>query len=348
MPESEAGSDEAPAATESPTVARWYRRRPGLPWLLAAVLIPLLLGVIGFGVADRSRSETDALSGPLPTLSETSAVGVPGPPPQLALAPLSIVRSGDQITLDGAMPSAEAKRVLVDTVIAAVGEDVNVLDNLGVNPDIKALDFSNAGPFFNAAAGIPDFNLTVDGDTVTLAGTAPVQADQDAVEDAAVKAWPYVNVVDQIAVAGPVGPAPSPPPPPGPGAPAPSPAPAGAACGTLQADINALLKAPISFATDGVTLTPAAQQTLTQVASKLAACPNARVAVNGYTDNTGNDAINTPLSGARAAAVAEFLTAHGVAADHVTATGLGAANPVASNDTPDGRAQNRRVEIVVS
>ncbi|MEZ0363799.1 OmpA family protein [Mycobacterium sp. pUA109] len=364
MPESEAGSDEAPAATEWRKAAAWYRRRPGLAWLIGLVLIPALLGVIGYGVNDRSRSQEATPSGALPTLTETSAVGAPSAvgvppavPPQLALAPLSIVRSGDQITLDGDMPSPEAKRVLLDTVIAAVGQDVNINDNLGVNPDVKALDFSAAGPFFNAAAGIADFNLGVNGDTITLRGTAAVEADQDAVEDAAVKAWPNVNIADYIKIAGPVtpnetpapapAPAPNAPPPPAPNAPAP-PAPAPAACANLQADISGLLKTPITFTTDGSTLTPAAEQTLTQVAGKLTACPTTQVAVNGYTDNTGTDAINTALSGKRAQAVAEFLVAHGVPGDHITSKGLGAADPVASNDTPAGQAQNRRVEIVVS
>ena len=93
---------------------------------------------------------------------------------------------------------------------------------------------------------------------------------------------------------------------------------------------------------------PGTDQMLTQVADKLKTCPNARVAVEGYTDNTGNDAINIPLSGNRAKSVADFLVSQGVAGDHVTSQGMGSANPIASNDTPDGRAQNRRVEIAVS
>jgi len=73
-----------------------------------------------------------------------------------------------------------------------------------------------------------------------------------------------------------------------------------------------------------------------------------QVAVSGYTDNTGNDGINVPLSTSRAKAVADFLVAQGVPADRVTAKGFGSADPVASNATPDGRAQNRRVVITVS
>ena len=129
--------------------------------------------------------------------------------------------------------------------------------------------------------------------------------------------------------------------------PTPAPGPTGA-CANLQADISGLLRTPINFETDGFTLTAGTEQMLTQVADRLKACPDSRVAVNGYTDNTGNDAINIPLSGNRAKSVADFLVSQGVAGDHVTSQGLGSANPIASNDTPDGRAQNRRVEITVS
>ena len=83
------------------------------------------------------------------------------------------------------------------------------------------------------------------------------------------------------------------------------------------------------------------------VAEKLKACPDARVTINGYTDNTGSEGINIPLSNQRAVAVADFLIAHGVARDHITTKGLGSVNPIAPNDTPEGRIKNRRAEIVV-
>ena len=120
------------------------------------------------------------------------------------------------------------------------------------------------------------------------------------------------------------------------------------ACATLAADVTGLLTAPVEFETDGYTLTGGAQQMLSAVADKLKACPDAKVAVTGYTDNTGNDAINIPLSGNRATSVANYLEAQGVPAGEITAKGMGAASPVAGNDTDAGRAKNRRVEIAVS
>ncbi|MGH3563777.1 MAG: hypothetical protein ACRDTN_18825, partial [Mycobacterium sp.] len=181
------------------------------PWLIGLVLIPLLLGVIGYAMLDRSRSQTGGEpepSGALPTLIEPTLPNTPpaAPPPGLALAPLSIVRHGNAITLDGNLPDAVAKRTLLDVVIASVGDDINIIDNLGVNPDIKALDCSKAGPVFEAAAAIPDFSLTVNGDTVTLAGTVATQDAEDAVEDAAIDAWPNVNIVNTLTVSGPVTP----------------------------------------------------------------------------------------------------------------------------------------------
>ena len=78
---------------------------------------------------------------------------------------------------------------------------------------------------------------------------------------------------------------------------------------------------------------------LTQVADKLKACPNAAVAVDGHTDNTGNDAINIPLSGNRAKSVADYLVAQGVAGGQPSprrGVGCGPARSP-SNDTPDGQ-----------
>ncbi len=73
-----------------------------------------------------------------------------------------------------------------------------------------------------------------------------------------------------------------------------------------------------------------------------------KIEVDGYTDSTGGDKINQPLSERRADAVQKWLVDHGAtAADHVTTKGLGASNPVASNKTAKGRFQNRRAEILV-
>jgi peptidoglycan-binding protein ArfA len=73
-----------------------------------------------------------------------------------------------------------------------------------------------------------------------------------------------------------------------------------------------------------------------------------QVALVGHTDNSGNDAVNIPLSSNRAKAVADNLISQGVTSDRVTSNGVGSSQPVAPNDTPAGRAQNRRVDINLS
>ncbi len=119
-------------------------------------------------------------------------------------------------------------------------------------------------------------------------------------------------------------------------------------CTGLQDSINTVMDGPIPFGNDEVDLNQAVSQILSRVADKLKVCPNARVRINGYTDSTGSEGINIELSTQHAALVADFLVAHGVARHLVSTEGLGSMNPIASNDTPEGRFQNRRAEIVVS
>ncbi len=201
-------------------------------------------------------------------------------------------------------------------------------DNLNVKAGVNAPDFAALGSIFGASVEIPDFNFDLNGDTITLKGTAPSDQVKTEVEAAAKSAWPKMKIVNNIEVKeapAPQAPAPSQ---------APAPAPAGGACTTLQADITALLKTPINFQTDGSTLTSASQQQLTQIADKLKACPDPKVAVVGHTDSSGNDAINIPLSGNRAKAVGDYLVSQGVVAGRVTSKGVGSAEPIAPNDTP--------------
>lgn len=84
------------------------------------------------------------------------------------------------------------------------------------------------------------------------------------------------------------------------------------------------------------------------VARSLRDNPLSTVQVIGHTDNTGSSAHNQTLSEQRAAAVAAILTSNQVAASRVRTVGMGYSQPIASNDTPGGRAQNRRVEIIIT
>ena len=94
-------------------------------------------------------------------------------------------------------------------------------------------------------------------------------------------------------------------------------------------------------------LTPDGHTKLWNVAQILNKYPSRRIEVNGYTDSTGDEARNQLLAQRRADAVKQRLIEFGVNANRITATGYGSANPVASDATAEGRAQNRRVEIIL-
>jgi outer membrane protein OmpA-like peptidoglycan-associated protein len=96
------------------------------------------------------------------------------------------------------------------------------------------------------------------------------------------------------------------------------------------------------------TLKPGAKVRLAKVAGIIQAYPDLKLQIEGYTDSTGSIEHNQQLSERRAAAVRDFLVTQGVGINNVTAQGLGPANPVASNSTPQGRQMNRRVDLVVN
>ncbi|HYP78036.1 MAG TPA: OmpA family protein [Polyangiaceae bacterium] len=109
------------------------------------------------------------------------------------------------------------------------------------------------------------------------------------------------------------------------------------------------LSGQVLFVTGKSELLPAARDQLDQVAAALKDQGEMKpMVVEGYTDSVGSDTTNQKLSKDRAEAVRAYLVSKGVPADKITSVGKGEANPVASNDTPEGRANNRRVEIVVS
>jgi outer membrane protein OmpA-like peptidoglycan-associated protein len=104
----------------------------------------------------------------------------------------------------------------------------------------------------------------------------------------------------------------------------------------------------VLFEFDKAELKAGALRSLYPLVTFLKESPTRAVVVEGYTDNVGSDIYNRELSRRRAEAVREFLVENGVAADRLRARGLGEEYPVASNNTPQGRQMNRRVEIVIA
>ncbi len=111
------------------------------------------------------------------------------------------------------------------------------------------------------------------------------------------------------------------------------------------------LEAPIvlegvNFAVNSAVLTSESEQTLQKALTTLKTNPDIHVEIRGYTDNTGGRSLNIKLSQKRAESVKNWLVNHGADQDKIAAVGMGPDNPIASNNTPEGKMKNRRIEFV--
>jgi len=120
---------------------------------------------------------------------------------------------------------------------------------------------------------------------------------------------------------------------------APAPAP------TTDACAGVIRLRGVNFDFDRAEIRPAARPILDQAAQRLNRCPGERLQVEGHTDSIGADAYNQDLSERRARAVRDYLVSRGVTGSRISAVGYGESRPISTNDTPEGRFLNRRVEV---
>ena len=104
----------------------------------------------------------------------------------------------------------------------------------------------------------------------------------------------------------------------------------------------------VLFKTGSYELLPGSRERLAKVSGIVLAYPSLHLEVEGHTDSVGSDAYNQELSEQRANAVRDYLIEQGIGTDSIQARGFGKTQPIATNDTPEGRQQNRRVELVLS
>lgn len=104
----------------------------------------------------------------------------------------------------------------------------------------------------------------------------------------------------------------------------------------------------VRFDTNKSTLTAAAKANLDKLVPVFNQYPDTNIQIYGYTDSTGTAEYNLKLSEQRAASVKAYLAGKGLLSSRFTTTGLGIADPIATNDTPEGRSQNRRVEFAIT
>ena len=104
----------------------------------------------------------------------------------------------------------------------------------------------------------------------------------------------------------------------------------------------------VTFAVDSTTISPAMRDVLDNVAQSMITYPDSLIDVMGHTDSTGSEQYNLDLSRRRADSVANYLVSRGVSRARLESIGYGEQYPTADNSTPEGRAQNRRVEIRIT
>ena len=117
----------------------------------------------------------------------------------------------------------------------------------------------------------------------------------------------------------------------------------------MQAEVITLSDADdVLFAFNKSDLTPSAQSQLDSLMGKLQNADVVSIKVIGHTDSVGSDAYNQALSERRASSVAAYLLSQGLAPNKLTSEGKGESQPVADNETEEGRAKNRRVELHIN
>jgi OOP family OmpA-OmpF porin len=116
-------------------------------------------------------------------------------------------------------------------------------------------------------------------------------------------------------------------------------------CQQLFAEL--LSREKIRFESGRATIDPDSAGLLDRLIETALRCPTVNIEIAGHTDTDGEDAFNQALSEKRAQAVTDYLVKAGLPANRFTAMGYGSTQPVATNDTDQGKAQNRRIEFVV-
>ncbi|WP_261569319.1 OmpA family protein [Frankia gtarii] len=273
--------------------------------------------------------------------------------------PLVLAVAGGGLAVTATVPDGASRAALLAAVADAAGGTVRgqvLVDPTAAEPPVEAV--AALATALRGVAG--EHCATVSGTTVALTGGAPDEAARRrlgaAVLAATSSAVPGATLADHVVVtragsdsAARPGRAPAASQRPGSSAPGGTSAESGAtstgSAGTLAAVRAALDGHGVTFPVAGARLTPSARARLDKVAEALRGGDLA-VLVGGHTDISGPPALNQALSLNRAQTAADYLTSRGVPTDLVRAAGFGAREPIGNNRTPQGRAANRRVEII--
>ncbi len=247
---------------------------------------------------------------------------------------LSIVNSGGKIRFSGVVSDEQTKQRILNQLRAAYGAG-NI--NGDINVDSRARDVAWTS---NLSSALPNIKtsgseVTFDGDSINVGGTAPENAKSDmviklkSIYGDGIRVGSF-EVATTVAEAGRRA----------------SEALSSLKPGFTAADLTRALNMNIiNFASGSAQIPKESMTVLEQSAAAIKSAPTGTVLeIGGYTDNVGNSTGNQKLSQQRADSVRRFFIEKGVSADSLVSKGYGDSNPIASNDTADGRFKNRRIE----
>lgn len=240
---------------------------------------------------------------------------------------------GSKLLLTGHVPDEDARASVVDEA-NSLFSNTNIEDRLKIgagHSDGWRAAFSrgmqNLAQLNNGLTRVDDLSLTVRGNAKDLALKNAL--------DSAVLAPLNGNFKASSKI---VAPKPKP---------AATPKPVVAALNCQKEFNNALSSNTILFATSSAEIDSSSYALLDQLAATAAKCPDANIEIGGHTDSVGDASMNQSLSEARANSVVSYLISKGTPAERLSAVGYGENNPIADNDTRDGRTVNRRIELQV-
>ena len=336
----------APAPAQHTPPAPMAAESKGFPWWW--LLIPLI-ALLGW-CAMRKPAEPPA---PAPEPPKPVAEA-PAPAPVAQINPKLVLNNdGGKISYSGTVGDDAAKTSLLAAIKAAFGDAAS--GDIGVDKASKGANWLGMlANFLPELKSIVGSKLTLDGDDITLEGSMP-QGDIDGLMGKLKSIFGDKFNIKSAAQALAAAAAPAAPEAPkddtAKNADAGAKMDALAAAGNISGDdlVKALNLAIIHFATGSANISADSMGILKKAAATLkAAASGTKIEIGGHTDNAGNPASNMKLSEARSKSVMTTLVKLGVDAAMLTAKGFGDTKPVAPNDTPQGKAQNRRMEFTLA